>query len=56
MYEASIGVFVPFLESLSDLLSGTEPLAVVPSREKVVAAGNGDAAADAEEEDEGVEE
>jgi DNA-directed RNA polymerase subunit beta' len=35
-------------ESLSDLLGGVEPPAVVPAREKVVAAAEGDAAADAD--------
>jgi DNA-directed RNA polymerase subunit beta' len=39
----------PAMESLSDLLLGTEPPAVVPAREKVaVAAVDGDAATDAE--------
>jgi DNA-directed RNA polymerase subunit beta' len=36
----------PVMESLSDLLGGTEPPAVVPAREKVVAAVVGDAEAD----------
>src|SRR5256714_1051430 len=42
------------IESLSDLLGGVEPPAVVPAREKVVAAGDGDA--EVEEEEEGDEE
>src|SRR5207248_1750461 len=43
------------IESLSDLLGGVEPPAVVPAREKVVAAA-GDGDAEVEEEDEGDEE
>lgn len=34
------------MESLSDLLGGTEPPAVVPAREKVVVAADADADAD----------
>jgi hypothetical protein len=34
------------MESLSDLLGGTEPPAVVPAREKVVVAADGDGDAD----------
>ena len=40
------------IESLSDLLGGVEPPAVVPAREKVVAAA-GDGDTEVEEEDEG---
>ncbi|HST50663.1 MAG TPA: DNA-directed RNA polymerase subunit beta', partial [Pyrinomonadaceae bacterium] len=43
----------PVMESLSDLLGGTEPPAVVPAREKVLAAADGDGDAEVEEVDEG---
>jgi hypothetical protein len=46
----------PVMESLSDLLGGTEPPAVVPSREKVLAAAEGDGDAEVEDVDEGDEE
>src|SRR5579885_1835879 len=46
----------PVMESLSDLLGGTEPPAVVPSREKVLAAAEGDGDAEVEDADEGDEE
>jgi DNA-directed RNA polymerase subunit beta' len=47
----------PVMESLSDLLGGTEPPAVVPAREKVVVAATGDGDAEAEDEaDEGDDE
>jgi len=46
----------PVMESLSDLLGGTEPPAVVPAREKVLAAADGDGDAEVEDADEGDEE
>jgi DNA-directed RNA polymerase subunit beta' len=46
----------PVMESLSDLLGGTEPPAVVPAREKVVAVGDADEADDTDEADEGGDE
>jgi DNA-directed RNA polymerase subunit beta' len=42
----------PVMESLSDLLGGTEPPAIVPSREKVLAAADGDGDAEVEDADE----
>jgi hypothetical protein len=48
----------PVMESLSDLLGGTEPPAIVPAREKVVAAvaSDGDATEADDDADEGDDE